>query len=273
MSLPLERTSSRQRRFPERGSLSLHAREKPLHVLLVAQNRDLLTFLAPSEVGEHRGPYDPSVGPDEVEEPWKRPVEGRRLTVRGHLRAVRAVQPALGDAPDAGQGRDVHEDDRVRGVEPEVGHQLSLLNAVRDPRLALDLAQLDRVPLGIRSGHPARPPVEPVEVNHRQVEEVGELPPDPGLARAGRAEECDAPHSTGLNQARENAMARARWTWVYDSVERGGTWRRGCTIRGDWWCGRLPVPPGSHFRRSGTSTPERSPRSGGRRRFSCPSSG
>ena len=139
-------------------------------------------------------------------------VERGRLAVGGHLRAVAGVQPAPGHPPDAGERGGVDEHDRVRRVEPQPRSRPSLLDPVGDPRVALELAELDRLPLGIGRRHPARLPVEPVEMDDRDVEDLCELPrrattcprlPNRGSRRA-------SPHKDGTRSLSRQGLI-ARW--------------------------------------------------------------
>lgn len=175
--------------------------EQSLQVLVATEDGDLLALLAAGEVGEHVGPDDSPVDLEEAQEPRERLVERRRLAVRGHLRPVGRIQPALRDASDGRQRGGVEEHDRVRCVEPEIRLDPPLLDAVGDPRVALELSTLDRLPLGIGCRNPSRLPVEPVEVDHRNVEDPGELLREPGLAGTGWTEDRDAPHYNRMELA------------------------------------------------------------------------
>ena len=176
----------------------------------------MLLSLASSRSAEDLGPDGRSVQPEEAQELRERPVERRGPAVRRHLRARCAVEPPFHDPPHAHERREVQEDDRVRGVEPDVRRDPAFLQAVGDPGLALHLPALQRFPLGIRRRDPARLPIQPVEMDDREVEGLRKLASQPGLARSppSRGGRCAA-RNKGWNSARSRARAHCERPWVY----------------------------------------------------------
>ena len=261
---------------PTRRSLSLHIGEKSLHVLLVAQDATCWSLLAPGEVGEHLGPDDPPVDPEKAQKPRESPVERRRLAVGGHLRArpwSRACVSSPARCTSSGEAS------MNTIVSAASSHSVGVVpcppgcrRRSRTRALALGAgspATRDRAwrpsPASSRAGR---------DGSTGTSRSRGELPAEPGLARARRTEECDALHETRMELVRSRGQGlTARGTWVYaiyGERDIGGSYARLGGIRGPFACGPTDAVASTVWPDGSTRGARR--RSAGRRRSGCRSS-
>nr|BFE74962.1 hypothetical protein GCM10020092_082630 [Actinoplanes digitatis] len=102
------------------------------------------------------------------------------------------AQAALGDAQQAGPGREIEEDDGVGALEPD--RQRGGVVALDDPPVRGDEIALDAGELVHRDGVPALVVVPRVEVGDVQPELGAEPAGEHGLAGAAAADDDDPVH-------------------------------------------------------------------------------